>query len=306
METLPVILAVDDNETNIDILLELLGEKYDVMVAIDGVSALEIAQEEEIDLILLDIMMPEMDGYEVCKRLKQNPKTKEIPVIFLTAKSDEDSIEKAYDVGGIDYITKPFRPKELLARVNRELKIQSLIKELKASYEKLQELAQTDPLTRLYNRRYFSEISSNILNLAKREKKPLSVVMLDIDKFKRVNDTYGHQVGDEVIVSLANILKANKRESDIVCRYGGEEFVILLPNTPIDGAVNFANKLREKVQNYILNLDDGTTLKFTISLGVASVNLEKEESIEKALNRADEALYESKNSGRNRVSLKED
>ncbi len=306
MENLPVILAVDDNETNIDILLELLGEKYDVMVAIDGASALEIAQEEEIDLILLDIMMPEMDGYEVCKRLKQNPKTKEIPVIFLTAKSDEDSIEKAYDVGGIDYITKPFRPKELLARVNRELKIQSLIKELKASYEKLQELAQTDPLTRLYNRRYFSEISSNILNLAKREKKPLSVVMLDIDKFKRVNDTYGHQVGDEVIVSLANILKANKRESDIVCRYGGEEFVILLPNTPIDGAVNFANKLREKVQSYILNLDDGTILKFTISLGVSSVNLEKEATIEKALNRADEALYESKNSGRNRVSLKED
>jgi diguanylate cyclase (GGDEF)-like protein len=304
METLPVILVVDDNETNIDILLELLGEKYDIIVAIDGFGALEIAQEEKIDLILLDIMMPEIDGYEVCKRLKADPKTEDTPVIFLTAKSDEDSIERAYDVGGIDYITKPFRPKELLARVNRELKIQTLIRELKASYEKLQELAQTDPLTKLYNRRYFQDISKNILNLSKREQEPLSIVMVDIDKFKRINDTYGHQIGDEVIVSLANILQNSKRESDIVCRYGGEEFVILLPNTAVDGALDFAEKLREKVESNRLILKD-LEVNFTVSLGVSAVRLDRESNIERALNRADEALYESKNSGRNRVSLKE-
>jgi diguanylate cyclase (GGDEF)-like protein len=303
MQENPVILAVDDTETNIDILVELLGDKYEVMVALDGESALEITEEEKIDLILLDIMMPEMDGFEVCNRLKSNEKTKNIPIIFLTAKTDEDSIEKAYEVGGIDYVTKPFRPKELLARVNRELAMQKLIKDLKNSQDELRKLAATDPMTKLYNRRYFSQISAEFLELAKRNNQELSVIMLDIDKFKRINDTYGHKVGDDVIIALSKILVELKRKSDIACRFGGEEFVLLLPNTAIDGAEILAQKIRETVQNRSVKVEDDKELNFTISLGVSLVNVQNETNIEVSLKKADDALYKAKESGRNKVCV---
>ena len=303
MQENPVILAVDDTETNIDILVELLGDKYEVMVALDGKSALEITEEEKIDLILLDIMMPEMDGFEVCNRLKSNEKTKNIPIIFLTAKTDEDSIEKAYEVGGIDYVTKPFRPKELLARVNRELAMQKLIKDLKNSQDELRKLAATDPMTKLYNRRYFAQISAEFLELAKRNNQELSVIMLDIDKFKRINDTYGHKVGDDVIIALSKILVELKRKSDIACRFGGEEFVLLLPNTAIDGAEILAQKIRETVQNRSVKVEDDKELNFTISLGVSLVNVQNETNIEVSLKKADDALYKAKESGRNKVCV---
>ena len=287
------ILIVDDTVTNLDILIELLNE-YDVIDAINGQDALDIAKEEKIDLILLDIMMPDMDGYEVCKYLKLDPNTKNIPIIFITAKTDEGSIETAYDIGGSDYVTKPFLPKELKARVKKELHIQDMMDELKL-------LASTDPMTKLYNRRYFTKTSKHILDLAKRNAQEVSIIMLDIDKFKRVNDTYGHDIGDKVIISLADELISNQRKSDIVCRYGGEEFVILLPNTPIDGAITTAENIRKNMENIVLDLTDDI-LKFTVSIGVSYVNKD-ENNIEKALKRADEALYDAKENGRNQVCL---
>jgi len=166
------ILIVDDTESNIDILLELLSE-YDLAVATDGLSAIEIANNEDIDLILLDIIMPEMDGYDVCNSLKLSAKTKDIPIIFITAKTDENSIEKAYDIGGIDYVTKPFKPKELLARVKRELKLTFLI-------HNLNYLASHDPMTGIYNRRKFFELATKLFKTSTE----LFVVMIDIDKFK--------------------------------------------------------------------------------------------------------------------------
>jgi diguanylate cyclase (GGDEF)-like protein len=289
------ILLVDDTVENLDILTELLWQ-YDIIDSVNGKDALEIAQDEQIDLILLDIMMPEMDGYEVCKKLKSNPNTKDIPVMFITAKTDENSIEKAYDIGGDDYITKPFKPKELLARVRRELKLQDLQNELKL-------LASIDPMTKLYNRRYFTKISENTLDFTKRENKDLSLIMVDIDKFKNVNDTYGHQVGDDVIIKLAEILTSNQRKSDIITRYGGEEFVLLLPNTSLDGAVVLANKIREIVEATVIEFNQQETLNITISLGVSQINLENEFNIEAGLKRADDALYEAKESGRNRVCI---
>ncbi len=289
------ILVVDDTVSNLDILENIL-DKYDVMDATNGEDALQIVNEEKIDLILLDIMMPDMDGYEVCERLKENLDTKDIPIIFITAKTDEESIEKAYDVGGSDYITKPFRPKELLARINRELKLQDLQNELKL-------LASTDPMTKLYNRRYFTKTAEHIFEISKRDNKPLSNIMLDIDKFKNVNDTYGHKVGDEVIIAFANTLMKDQRKSDVSCRYGGEEFVILLPNTSLEGASIVAQKIREDIETLVLKLISNEDLKFTISLGVSIVNIEKEKNIELALKRADDALYEAKESGRNRVCL---
>lgn len=290
------ILIVDDTIANLDILMELLDE-YDVIDATNGKDALEILDTEHIDLILLDIMMPEMDGYEVCRRIKSQDETKYIPIIFITAKADEESISKAYDVGGSDYIRKPFFPKELYARIKKELRLEELISELK-------HLSFTDPLTQIYNRRFFIDSSKTVLEIAKREKSPLSLMMIDIDKFKNVNDTYGHQVGDEILKLLAKTMKNRQRKSDMSCRYGGEEFVILLPKTSLTKAEVVAQELRESVQKSYFEMSSQQTVAVTISIGVATVDLENEINIEKALKRADDALYEAKESGRNRVTVK--
>ncbi|MEA3352547.1 MAG: diguanylate cyclase [Campylobacterota bacterium] len=295
------ILIVDDTETNIDILLELLSNKYDLLVAVDGTTAVETVLSEKIDLILLDIMMPYMDGFEVCESLKRLKETKDIPIIFLTAKTDEISIAKAYEVGGIDYISKPFKPIELLARIKTQLKVKKLIDNLKRSKDELKLLASTDSMTKLYNRRYFSKVSEHIFDLAKRDKVPLSVILLDIDKFKDINDTYGHNIGDEIIIKLANKLKEHQRKSDIVCRYGGEEFVLLLPNTSSEGAMTVANKIKEEVENTTTDISDDIKIKFTVSLGVSDIENRSENSIEAALIRADKALYKAKETGRNKV-----
>ncbi len=300
------ILIVDDTEINIDILIDLLSDTYEVLVALDGESVFEIVEENRLDLILLDIMMPYMDGYEVCRRLKLNRNTKDIPIIFITAKTDEASIERAYDVGGFDYVTKPFKPKELRAKVKLQLQLQKLIKELEASQKELKFLASTDPMTELYNRRYFSTISKHILDLAKRDATPTSIIMLDIDNFKKVNDTYGHKVGDDVIISLAKLLQKFTRKSDIACRFGGEEFVILLPETAINGASVIAEKIREATEHSTVNSMENNTLTFTISLGIAQIDPEEESDIEASIHRADTALYAAKRGGKNRVYIKND
>ncbi len=287
------ILVVDDTISNLDILGELLKD-YDVIDATNGQEALEIIEREPVNLILLDIMMPNMDGFEVCKILQSNNETKDIPIIFLTAKTDEDSIEEAYDIGGSDYVTKPFKPRELLARVKRELKLQDL-------QEKLKLLASTDPMTKLYNRRYFTEVALHTVELSKRTKQDLSIIMLDIDKFKNVNDTYGHQVGDEVIISLANELLKLQRKSDIICRFGGEEFVILLPNIDSNGAFVVAEKIRQQIESLSIEIENSVSIKYTVSIGVSQINLETENNIESSLKRADDALYEAKENGRNKV-----
>lgn len=287
------ILVVDDTITNLDILVDLLSE-YDVIDTVSGKEALHIVEEENVDLVLLDIMMPEMDGYEVCQKLKANTKTKDIPVVFITARTDEESIEKAYSIGGNDYVIKPFRPKELLARINRELQLKSYQEELKL-------LASIDPMTKLYNRRYFNEMAKNILQIDKRHEDELSLVMLDIDKFKKVNDAYGHAVGDEVIISVADTLRKHQRKSDVICRYGGEEFVILLPLTSLNDAVFVAEKMRKYIKSNIVSIGNVESLKVTVSMGVSQVDVKNELNIEAALSRADQALYDAKHSGRDRV-----
>ena len=291
------ILAVDDTPSNLDILIDLLSE-YDVIDATSGEEALEIVKDEKIDLILLDIMMPEMDGYEVCKRLKSDEKTKDIPIIFITGKTDEESIIKAYEYGGSDYVTKPFLPLELKARVKKELQIQDMLQELKL-------MASTDPLTKLYNRRYFHKISEHIFTIGMREHNKISAVMMDIDKFKRFNDTYGHQAGDEILVYLGQTLRNSIRRSDIACRYGGEEFVLLLPDTDKQNALDLAEKIRKRIE--VSSIKVSTTeeeLHFTISLGVSEIDFNSDKSVEAIIKRADDALYEAKNSGRNKVMMK--
>ena len=292
------ILVVDDTGINIEILNGLLGDEYDVLSALDGEFALEIARDDKPDLILLDIIMPDMDGFEVCRRLKEDEATRDIPVIFITAKTDENSIEKAYDVGGADYVTKPFRPKELMIRVKKELKLQEVMLELKL-------MALIDPMTKLYNRRYFSKISKHLLAISKREKSDLSIIMLDIDRFKAVNDKYGHQAGDDAIIALSSKLMTHKREADILCRYGGEEFVMLLPNTSQEGARVVAERIREDIEHSTISLTTGQDLSLTVSIGISKVHTYSSEKLEPYIMEADIALYRAKESGRNRVCIYE-
>jgi len=293
------ILIIDDSILNLDIIGEILKE-YDVVDATSAKDAYSILQEEDISLILLDIVMPEIDGFEACKYFKTHEKSKNIPIIFLTAKSDEESIERAYGVGGIDYVSKPIKPKELLARVKTQLELQQLILDLEESHKQLKLLASIDPMTELYNRRYFQHISQNIITLDDRDNHATSFIMLDIDKFKSINDTFGHAVGDSCIIFLAQILKELKRESDILFRFGGDEFLILLPNTGLDGAMNLAEKVRVKVEESSFT-HEAQKVIFTVSLGVSTRSTDKLD-IENTVILADKALYISKESGRNRVS----
>ncbi len=176
------------------------------------------------------------------------------------------------------------------------------VNELEAAQEELKSLSITDPLTRLYNRRYFSDASSTLFNLSLRHKKPLSLIMIDIDKFKNINDTFGHPNGDKVLIELANILQASLRKSDFVCRYGGEEFVILLPETDANNALLIAEEFREKIESCCITLENHQIVKFTISLGISQIDHSQDTTIENILKRADEALYVAKNEGRNKVA----
>ena len=298
------ILVVDDTSINIEIILELLDDDYNVMAAIDGKTALEIAKEDKPDLILLDILMPIMDGYEICKILKSQESTKNIPIMFITSKTDENSIEKAYDVGGIDFITKPFKPKELLAKVSRELKLQKLIFDLEESKKELKRQASVDSMTGLYNRRYFMQVAKEILDITKRSTGEASVIMLDIDNFKNINDTYGHKTGDNVIVVLSHKLQELTRSSDVISRWGGEEFVILLPETNLDGATVIAEKIRDFIELLSIKIDEEKYLNITVSIGVAQINCQTDTQIEHTINRADDALYDAKHSGKNKVCIR--
>ena len=290
MKTKSTILIVDDTDTNIDVLLELLGEQYDVLVAVDGKSALDIASKEDIDLILLDIMMPEMDGYEVCETLQKSEETQNVPVLFITAKTDEDSIEKAYDVGGSDYIAKPFKPRELLARIKTQLTLRELINHLDF-------IATHDEMTGIYNRRQFFNLATQRFGESKDN---LYAVMIDIDKFKEVNDKYGHSIGDKVIKIVTQTISKNILEDTIFGRIGGEEFALICNADSNDTLVKNIELIRVEIEKLEVMSDDKAIVKFTISEGISKAKM-KTNTLDELLKEADIALYEAKGSGRNRV-----
>lgn len=284
------ILIVDDTETNIDILLNLLGERYDIVVALDAESALETIEESSVDLILLDIMMPNIDGYEVCNRLKSNENTSDIPVIFLTARDDEDSIERAYEIGAIDYITKPFKPIELLARISTQLRVKELI-------EHLNFISSYDEMTGIYNRRKFFELSEKKFA---QNKNDMYAVMIDIDRFKDINDNYGHPMGDMVIKLITKTIASFISEDAVFGRLGGEEFCIVCNYSSSGSVIENIEMIREAVENLEIISDSGESIKFTISEGVAKASTETKK-LDELLKNADIALYEAKGLGRNRV-----
>ncbi|HOI83846.1 MAG TPA: diguanylate cyclase, partial [Campylobacterales bacterium] len=212
MEQLGAILAIDDTKANLDILLNILSD-FDVIPATNGQKAIEIAKNENIALILLDIVMPELDGYEVCRKLKSDPKTKDIPVVFITANTDDDSIGMAYDVGGSDYIVKPIRKREVLARVKTQLNLRKNILDLEF-------LASHDTMTGIYNRRKFFELVTALFDSSS----GLFAAMIDIDNFKSINDRYGHDVGDKTIKLVTKTIEERLSKGAVFGRMGGEEF----------------------------------------------------------------------------------
>ena len=295
------ILVVDDIPANVEILsIHLTDEGYEVIKCLSGKETFEILNatqddpELEIDLILLDVMMPIMSGLEVLSQLKGSPQTMNIPVILVTANADEQNVAEGLDMGAFDYIIKPYSLLVLLARVRTALRE-------KERQDLLERWATTDPLTELLNRRHFYELSDRELDRSHRLKSPLSFVMLDIDFFKKVNDQFGHLVGDTVLIILAKLLKEHLRSVDLCCRYGGEEFVICLPDTNQEGAHDVAERIRIAVSQESILASEDSELFISVSLGVAT-GLEHEK-VEAILKRADVALYKAKDAGRNQTQV---
>ena len=285
------ILIVDDVASNIQTLAGVLKGKYQLKVATTGARALElVCAEPNIDLILLDIEMPEMNGFDVLEKLKENHVTKDIPVIFVTGNISVEDEEKGLVSGAVDYITKPIRPVIVQARVKTHITLKNQRDQLK--YE-----AFHDKLTGLYNRYQLDTEGYRKFTRAKRQNADFTIVMIDIDFFKIVNDNYGHIIGDEVLKAVAKVLNTNRRVEDFVVRYGGEEFLILLEECDLENAEIKANTLRTTIEEL-----HPAGISITASFGIASLS-EKHISLDNLLKDADEALYKAKDNGRNRVEV---
>jgi len=302
------ILIVDDHEDNIELLrarLEAWGFRTES--AADGEQALDQIEDSPPDLILLDVMMPKIDGIEVARRVKGNRNLPFIPIIMQTALDATENKVEGLEAGADDYITKPIDFAELKARLNSMLRIKRLQdaleereRQLLEANERLRHMSQTDALTGLDNRRYLEERIDEMFEHARRLNEPFSCVMCDLDRFKSVNDTYGHQAGDAVLKQFARILRNEVREIDRVGRYGGEEFMLLLPGTVLDAAVTFAERVRKEVEGRTFNFD-GTKICRTASFGVSAWPHPRIDNCDVLVRAADDALYVAKETGRNRV-----
>jgi diguanylate cyclase (GGDEF)-like protein len=303
------ILVVDDIPVNIQLLqTHLSSTGYDTLVAGNGEEALLRVKEKKPDLILLDVMMPKLDGFETCRLLKSNQETRYIPIIMVTALNEIEDKIKGIEAGADDFITKPFNKLELLARVKSLLRIKQLhdelqkkVKQLEQAKERLRELAVTDGLTNLNNYRYFKEYLAKEIKRADRHGANVSLIMLDIDYFKNYNDTNGHLAGDQVLRTIAELMKNNIRSIDFAARYGGEEFAIILSETQKTSARFVAEKLRKIVQVHKFPKESTQPNKnITISMGVATFP-DDGKSLERIIDCADQRLYRAKAEGRNRV-----
>jgi diguanylate cyclase (GGDEF)-like protein len=292
----PRILVVDDQPSNIQTLYQVLKGDYDVAMATDGSQAIELCQRRPPDLVLLDVVMPGIDGFEVCRRLKVDPATRDVPVIFVTARDSTEDETLGLEVGAVDFITKPVNPPVVRARVRTHVA-------LKRQADLLRSMAFNDGLTGVANRRWFDERLQVEWLRCRRNKLPLSLILLDLDHFKAYNDHYGHQAGDDCLRAVAAAMKSRLgRPADLLARYGGEEFVCLLPETPTDGARAKAEDLGRAVLDLALaHADSPTAPVVTISRGVATASPALDGSPNDLLQRADAQLYAAKRAGRNRT-----
>ena len=303
------ILIVDDHQDNVELLQARLDARgFRTETATDGQQALDQVAANPPDLILLDVMMPVVDGIEVARRLKADTKLPFIPIIMQTALDATESKVEGLDAGADDYITKPINFAELEARVNSLLRIKALQedlaqreRQLAEMNDRLRHISQTDALTGLDNRRYIEERLAEMFGHSSRFNEPLACVMCDLDKFKPVNDTHGHQAGDAVLKQFAQVLRHEAREIDRVGRYGGEEFILLLPGTSAEAAAVFAERVRASVEAQSFTIPSGETLQCTMTCGVASWPHRGIDDADALVKAADDALYVGKETGRNRV-----
>jgi diguanylate cyclase (GGDEF)-like protein len=324
------LLIVDDHLDNVQSLALLLRNSgYSVRKATSGEMALETIQIAKPDLVLLDVRMPEMDGYEVCERLKADPNTRDVPVIFLSASNDTDDKIQAFAVGGADYVTKPFQAEEVLVRICHQITIlqqkQQLLQQqqqlalqncqlrqeikqreqveakLQQANLQLQHIANTDSLTQVANRRCFDAVLEQEWQRLKREQQPLSLILCDIDYFKQYNDLYGHPAGDVCLERVAQaIAGCVNRPADRVARYGGEEFAVILPNTDLVGAVSIVEAIRAALESLqIPHTGSAIAAHITLSLGMACLIPTASSSCQKLLSATDAALCQAKQQGRN-------
>lgn len=289
-----IILVVDDSNTICSIIKSILEKPtLQVVVANSGEDSIKVATELRPTIILLDVLMSGIDGYETCSILKQNSITKDIPIIFITSYNDSRSILKGFEVGATDFISKPFIPEELQARIKVHMQNIKIQNELQYLMQELKEMAITDYLTKLYNRRYFTERLQEFVN---QDEEPLSILLFDVDNFKQINDSYGHNVGDIVLVGISDIFKHLLRPNDILSRWGGEEFIICLPNTTLEVAYDIAEELRTEVSKFVFR-HSGVRFICTVTAGI--IEYDREFSTPKNITFADDALYQGKSSGKN-------
>jgi diguanylate cyclase (GGDEF)-like protein len=321
------ILIIDDNPTSLAVTATYLEESgFIVLVAKDGESGLKQAKYNPPHLILLDVVMPGIDGFETCRRLKHYDTTKDVPVIFMTGLTDTEDKVKGFEVGAVDYVTKPIQRGELLARINTHLRMQALTQQLQrknlelqqqafelkvakemaeCAYIQLQRLAGLDGLTQIANRRRFDEHLSQEWRRMVRDQTPISLILCDIDYFKPFNDYYGHQAGDNCLRQVAQTIdRLVKRPADLAARYGGEEFAVTLPNTGVEGAVQIAELIRFEIEQLkIPHHRSDVSSYVTLSLGISSQVPGYESRSESLIAAADKALYTAKQQGRDRYYL---
>jgi diguanylate cyclase (GGDEF)-like protein len=302
------ILVVDDVPDNVEILDARLSSRgYAVQTAANGEEALKRVKDEPPHLILLDVMMPGMDGHQVARIIKDDAKLPFIPIILVTALNEAEDVVQGLESGADDYISKPYNFRELEARVRAMLRIKFLQdeldlknRELELANKRLKKLSITDGLTELFNHRHVHQLLHDEFERSLRMGEPVAVAMMDLDRFKQVNDTYGHPTGDVILYETAQIIKETAREIDMPGRYGGEEFIAILPGTEEESAAAFAERVRQAVESHVFR-DGATEVRMTVSCGVASFPGERVDAPEALLKAADEALYQAKHGGRNQV-----
>ena len=306
--TLPHILVVEDSLTSVAVISRDLRERYSLLHARDGDDAWDVLQTDtRIELVITDVQMPRVSGQQLLKLIRQSEdaRIRSLPVIVMTTAEDNADKHLAFLNGANDFLNKPVDPLELQARVNVHHRLARTIHELEVSKVALAEQATTDSLTRLKNRRMFYTQAEQNLAVCRRYAKDMSVLLLDIDHFKKVNDTYGHHAGDQVLVRIAQLLTMMVRGGDTVARFGGEEFAALLPETNRLGAAVMGQRIRAGIEKEEI-IVEGRQIPVTVSIGIATLAAEEVTSIDQLLNIADRRLYLAKNSGRNRICVSDD
>ena len=292
----PKILVVDDQPINIHMINEIFKQDLEVLMATTGRAGIDLCKSQAPDLVILDVMMPDMTGYDVCQALKADPATRDIPVIFLTSLSEERDEIYGFELGAVDFINKPISPIVVKSRVATHLR-------LKLQTDLLRSIGLTDGMTGIANRRRFDDTLDQQWRTCERDQKPLSLIILDVDFFKPYNDHYGHLMGDQCLKTIARTLEKNiRRPTDLVARYGGEEFACILPTTDSVGALNRALELLKAVRDLkIEHASSDVAPEITISAGVATLIPDRSNSLVDLLGLADKALYLAKEGGRNQV-----